>query len=109
MLCDALSPVAAGSRVSHLQQWKRAVNIIFFIPITIRKNGFYHQQGNKTLDDEHLVICDPSHVENTGLYECRASNKRGQQSARAYLDVTGKTHATELLQLPLLLRKGGAP
>ena len=36
-----------------------------------------------------LVICKPSHVENTGVYKCKARNSKGIASSEAFLNVLG--------------------
>lgn len=38
---------------------------------------------------EYLVICKPNHVENTGLYECKAENVEGDDSSEGFLNVLG--------------------
>ena len=38
---------------------------------------------------EYLVICKPSHVENTGLYKCEADNIAGVDSSEGFLNVLG--------------------
>ena len=38
---------------------------------------------------EYLVICRPSHVQNTGLYKCEAINVVGNASNEGYLNVLG--------------------
>lgn len=36
-----------------------------------------------------LVICKPSHVENTGFYKCEAKNSKGIASSEAFLNILG--------------------
>ena len=38
---------------------------------------------------KNLVICKPSHVENTGVYKCEAENREGIASSEAFLNVLG--------------------
>lgn len=38
---------------------------------------------------EYLVICRPSHVQNTGLYKCEAMNVVGNGFNEGYLNVLG--------------------
>ena len=38
---------------------------------------------------EYLVICRPSHVQNTGLYKCEAVNVIGNGANEGYLNVLG--------------------
>ena len=37
-----------------------------------------------------LLICSPSHADQTGFYTCQATNRDGTSSATAFLDVLGK-------------------
>ena len=48
--------------------------------------GFYQVKN----DAEELVICSPSHDDQTGFYTCEASNREGTSNATAYLNVLGK-------------------
>ena len=49
-------------------------------------SGFYQVKN----DVGRLVICDPSHAIQTGLYTCQASNRKGTSNATAFLNVLGK-------------------
>lgn len=76
--------------------WYRNANIIKLKPLgtdgncSSFANGFYHPHGLKTDNSEHLVICHPRHVENTGWYTCKANNVKGLSKATSYLNVHGK-------------------
>ena len=37
-----------------------------------------------------LLICSPSHADQTGFYTCQATNREGTSNATAFLDVLGK-------------------
>lgn len=37
-----------------------------------------------------LLICSPSHADQTGFYTCKATNRLGTSNATAFLDVLGK-------------------
>ena len=37
-----------------------------------------------------LLICSPSHADQTGFYTCQATNRQGTSNATAFLDVLGK-------------------
>ncbi|CAH3127131.1 unnamed protein product, partial [Porites lobata] len=52
-----------------------------------RINGFHYMEKYRPPKAEYLVICRPSHVQNTGLYKCEAMNVVGNGSNEGYLNV----------------------
>ena len=54
-----------------------------------RINGFHYMEKYRPPKAEYLVICRPSHVQNTGLYKCEAMNIVGNGSDEGYLNVLG--------------------
>ena len=54
-----------------------------------RINGFHYMEKYRPPKAEYLVICRPSHVQNTGLYKCEAMNVVGNGSNEGYLNVLG--------------------
>lgn len=54
-----------------------------------RMNGFHYMEKHRRPFAEDLVICKPSHVENTGVYKCEAENSKGNASSEAFLNVLG--------------------
>ena len=39
-----------------------------------------------------LVLCHPSHAQQTGFYTCQAENRAGKSNATAFLNVLGKSN-----------------
>ena len=54
-----------------------------------RINGFHYMEKHRLPFARHLVICKPSHTENTGVYKCEAKNSKGNSSSEAFLNVLG--------------------
>lgn len=52
-------------------------------------NGFHYKEKHRPPFAKDLVICKPSHAENTGVYKCEAKNSKGIASSEAFLNVLG--------------------
>ena len=77
-------------------EWFKDGTSLEVIPVTMGESdscesrklrpGFY-QVDNYV---GQLLICSPSHADQTGFYMCQATNRQGTSSATAFLDVLGK-------------------
>ena len=79
-------------------EWFKDGTSLEVIPVTMGESdscesrklrpGFY-QVDNYV---GQLLICSPSHADQTGFYTCQATNRQGTSSATAFLDVLGKSY-----------------